>query len=217
MLGKRLRHDQWWTLQLPPGALALALGEHSRWNSGDERHASLFRTSIGPQHQADKGTPKRLLPSFGSLTTPPCTEGVSWNLLNVRETVCQRQVEAIQNAFSATQNGIGFNNCVTTPLTHRTVAETNPSLSASTVDAAAAETSDITNTTLSVSVVIIAVLACLWLVRVGLQVFYVMEFASQGHWEYKSNQMNLTLVHCSSCAMRSRTTRRLTKLQCARV
>ena len=54
--GKRLRHDQWWTLHLLPGALAFALREHGRWNSGDERHASLFRTSIGPQHQADKGT-----------------------------------------------------------------------------------------------------------------------------------------------------------------
>ena len=94
--------------------------------------------------------------------------------------MCQRQVEAIQNALSAPQNGIGFNNCVTMPLYHRTVAETNPSLSASTVDAAATETSDITNTTLLVvSVVIIAVLVCLWLVRVGLQVCYVKEFASQ--------------------------------------
>ena len=65
--------------------------------------------------------------------------------------MCQRQVEAIQNALSATQNGIGFNNCVTMPLNYRTVVETNPLLSASTVDAAATETSDITNTSLLVS------------------------------------------------------------------
>ena len=78
---------------------------------------------------------------FGSLTTPPRTEGISWNLLKAKETVCRRQVEAIQNALSAMQNGISFNNRVTMPLNHRTVAETNTSLSA-TVDAAATETSD---------------------------------------------------------------------------
>ena len=73
--------------------------------------------------------------------------------------MCQRQVEAIQNPLSATQSGIGFNNRVTMPLNHRTVAETNPSLCASTVAAVATETSDITNTNpLAVSVVIIAIL-----------------------------------------------------------
>merc|ERR1719409_360563 len=60
---------------------------------------------------------------FGSLTTPPCTEGVSWNLLKVRQTVCQRQVDALKAALGATQHGIEFNNRVTMPLNHRVVTE----------------------------------------------------------------------------------------------
>ena len=55
-----------------------------------------------------------------------------------------------------------FNNRVTMPLYHRTGAETNTSLSASTVDAAATETSDSTNISpLVVYVVIIASSLCL--------------------------------------------------------
>ena len=41
-------------------------------------------------------------------------------------------------------------------------------------------------------------------------------FLHKDHAEKKSNRMKPTTVHCSSCAMRSRTTHRLTKLQCAR-
>ena len=36
---------------------------------------------------------------YGSLTTPPCTEGVSWNLAKVRMTVCQRQVDVLKAAL----------------------------------------------------------------------------------------------------------------------
>uniref|UniRef100_A0A7S2IWT4 carbonic anhydrase n=1 Tax=Alexandrium andersonii TaxID=327968 RepID=A0A7S2IWT4_9DINO len=63
---------------------------------------------------------------YGSLTTPPCTEGVSWNLLKRTEKVCQRQVNQLKAALSSTQNGIGFNNRVVQPLYHRVVTETNP-------------------------------------------------------------------------------------------
>merc|ERR1719353_1976646 len=59
---------------------------------------------------------------FGSLTTPPCTEGVSWNLLKVRQTVCQAQVNKLKASLGATQNGIDFNNRVPQPLYHRVVS-----------------------------------------------------------------------------------------------
>jgi hypothetical protein len=58
---------------------------------------------------------------YGSLTTPPCTEGVSWNLLKVRQTVCQRQVDVMKAALAEEQYGINFNNRVTMPLNHRVV------------------------------------------------------------------------------------------------
>jgi len=62
---------------------------------------------------------------YGSLTTPPCTEGVSWNLLKVREKVCQAQVDRLQAALANTQASIPFNNRVTQPLNHRVVADTS--------------------------------------------------------------------------------------------
>merc|ERR1719238_109953 len=58
---------------------------------------------------------------YGSLTTPPCTEGVSWNLLKVRQTVCQAQVDVMKAALAEEQYGIDFNNRVTMPLNHRVV------------------------------------------------------------------------------------------------
>jgi len=60
---------------------------------------------------------------YGSLTTPPCTEGVSWNLLKKREKVCQRQVDRLQAALNATQHGVDFSNRVPQPLNHRVVTE----------------------------------------------------------------------------------------------
>jgi carbonic anhydrase len=60
---------------------------------------------------------------MGSLTTPPCTEGVSWNLLKSAEKTCQTQVERLKGALASTQYGIAFNNRVTQPLNHRVVTE----------------------------------------------------------------------------------------------
>lgn len=59
---------------------------------------------------------------YGSLTTPPCTEGVSWNLLKITEKVCQRQVNALKTALKGTQH-LEFNNRVTQPLYHRQVTD----------------------------------------------------------------------------------------------
>jgi len=60
---------------------------------------------------------------MGSLTTPPRTEGVSWNLLKSAEKTCQPQVEKLKGALASTQYGIAFNNRVTQPLNHRVVTE----------------------------------------------------------------------------------------------
>jgi carbonic anhydrase len=60
---------------------------------------------------------------MGSLSVPPCTEGVSWNLLKVQEKVCQAQVDKLAMALSTTQAGIAFNNRATQPLYHRIVTE----------------------------------------------------------------------------------------------
>jgi carbonic anhydrase len=68
---------------------------------------------------------------FGSLPTPPCTEGVSWNLLKTQEKVCQRQVDALTVALANTQSGTNFNNRVTMPLNHRVVTEVGPASYAS--------------------------------------------------------------------------------------
>merc|ERR1719327_54239 len=59
---------------------------------------------------------------FGSLTTPPCTEGVSWNLLKARQKVCQRQIDKLKTALGTTQSGLQFNNRVPQPLNHRVVS-----------------------------------------------------------------------------------------------
>jgi len=59
----------------------------------------------------------------GSLTTPPCTEGVEWYLLKRQTTICQDQLDQLQT-FLASVHGVRFNNRVTQPLYHRTVAQT---------------------------------------------------------------------------------------------
>jgi len=65
---------------------------------------------------------------MGSLTSPPCTEGVSWNLLKTKEKVCTIQVNTIKAALASTQSGINFNNRVTHPLNHRLVTEMSPDI-----------------------------------------------------------------------------------------
>ena len=49
---------------------------------------------------------------------------MSWNLLKVRQTVCQRQIDVLKAALGATQSGLEFNNRVPQPLNHRVVAFT---------------------------------------------------------------------------------------------
>jgi len=62
----------------------------------------------------------------GSLTTPPCTEGVSWNLLTTKEKTCQAQVNTLKSKLSSNQDGTGFNNRVTQPLNHRAITLAQP-------------------------------------------------------------------------------------------
>jgi len=59
----------------------------------------------------------------GSLTTPPCTEGVDWNMMKARLPVCQRQIDQLKLALANTQEGVDINNRATQPLHHRVVTE----------------------------------------------------------------------------------------------
>jgi carbonic anhydrase len=61
----------------------------------------------------------------GSLTTPPCTEGVAWNVMKKRTTVCQDQVDRLKHALSATANGVDISNRVVQPLHQRVVTQTS--------------------------------------------------------------------------------------------
>jgi len=57
----------------------------------------------------------------GSLTTPPCTEGVDWTLMRTPTHVCARQVARLREALGSTQHGVIVNNRVIHPLNGRTV------------------------------------------------------------------------------------------------
>lgn len=61
----------------------------------------------------------------GSLTTPPCTEGVDWNLFKAPLPVCQRQVDTLKSALGRTQKGVTVNNRVVQPIDDRVVTQTS--------------------------------------------------------------------------------------------
>jgi carbonic anhydrase len=61
----------------------------------------------------------------GSLTTPPCTEGVHWALLKTRWTVCAAQLDRLRRALAASQHGVSVNNRVTQPLNLRVITSTS--------------------------------------------------------------------------------------------
>ena len=61
----------------------------------------------------------------GSLTTPPCTELVDWNLLKARAPVCAAQIARLKEGLSAVQSGVSVNNRVVQPLHQRVVAQTS--------------------------------------------------------------------------------------------
>jgi len=72
---------------------------------------------------------ERLLPGgfyhyLGSLTTPPCTPGVSWYVLKRKAVVCQRQIDRLSSVLAALQRGVGINNRATQPLHQRKVTMT---------------------------------------------------------------------------------------------
>ena len=67
----------------------------------------------------------------GSLTTPPCTEGVTWVLLRNTSFVCQRQLARLKSSLALVQNGIDVNNRATQPTNGRRIqVTTTPRLSA---------------------------------------------------------------------------------------
>lgn len=57
----------------------------------------------------------------GSLTTPPCSEGVAWAMLRRTSFVCPSQVDRLQRSLREMQEGIGVNNRVVQPLHARVV------------------------------------------------------------------------------------------------
>ena len=63
----------------------------------------------------------------GSLTTPPCTEGVTWLLLRNRSYVCPRQLERLRTSLGRMQHGVDVNNRVVQPLNGRRVQVTTAS------------------------------------------------------------------------------------------
>jgi carbonic anhydrase len=67
---------------------------------------------------------------YGSLTTPPCTEGVSWNLLKRTEKVCPAQLAKLQTALGNLQRA---GNPVASSVTK---ASTTPMSTASMADGA---------------------------------------------------------------------------------
>lgn len=54
----------------------------------------------------------------GSLTTPPCTEGVEWRLIKARRHVCAAQLERLRAALGAA-SGVRANNRMVQPLNGR--------------------------------------------------------------------------------------------------
>lgn len=72
---------------------------------------------------------ERLLPGgfyhyLGSLTTPPCTPGVSWYVLKRKAVVCRRQIDRLTAVLTVLQRGVGVNNRATQPLHQRRVTMT---------------------------------------------------------------------------------------------
>merc|ERR1712078_808700 len=57
----------------------------------------------------------------GSLTTPPCSEGVYWHLMKTPVTASVDQVLNFQNVLSETQEGVRTNNRVPQPLNGRQI------------------------------------------------------------------------------------------------
>jgi len=57
----------------------------------------------------------------GSLTTPPCSEGVYWHLMKTPVTASVDQVQNFQNVLAETQEGVRTNNRSPTPLNGREI------------------------------------------------------------------------------------------------
>ena len=60
----------------------------------------------------------------GSLTTPPCTEGVDWNLAKGVLSVCQAQLDRLAEGLKSVQDGVHINNRATQPVYQRDVTTT---------------------------------------------------------------------------------------------
>ena len=78
----------------------------------------------------------------GSLTTPPCSEGVAWNLLKRTSHVCQRQLDRLRTSLGALQEGVDVNNRVVQPTNGRIVSQTTPAATAADARADGSPASD---------------------------------------------------------------------------
>lgn len=85
---------------------------------------SPFAAQVDLQAMLDPLLPGGYFAWSGSLTTPPCTEGVEWILLKRRARVCARQLERLRRALAATRAGVDVNNRIIQPTGHRLVRMT---------------------------------------------------------------------------------------------
>jgi carbonic anhydrase len=104
----------------------------------------------------------------GSLTTPPCTEGVSWVLLRRTSHVCARQVQRLRASLATMRDGVDVNNRVVQPLHGRVVHVTTTAVGGAPLAprAPAAQRGDCPSCGLREWVVLAVAVVGLWVLRV---------------------------------------------------
>ena len=87
-------------------------------------HVCVITVSAHVQAMVERLLPGGFYHYLGSLTTPPCTPGVSWYVLKRKAVVCRRQIDRLTAVLTVLQRGVGVNNRATQPLHQRRVTMT---------------------------------------------------------------------------------------------